>query len=258
MASSGHGGSARGRRPGGERSWLAAGLALSLPPLAVDAYPTTYARPTVPYTAASIVRGSAIYGKECEGCHGPEGRGVAAARPSRAQSPTDLNAKRVRDHPAGDLFWWISRGVRGSPMTGFEHRLSVEQRWDLVNLVRTFSLAQAARSLGSTITPKATIVAPDFAYTVGVGAPHWLREYRGQTIVLLVFFRLPEARERLARLAEAYFEFRTLGAEILAVPLENADLVYRSLGSQPLLFPFAIGGAPEAVAVYRLFGDQKP
>src|SRR5262245_50242038 len=142
-------------------------------------------------------------------------------------------------------------------MRGFEHRLSVEQRWDLVNLLRTFSAAQPARGLGPTITPNATVVAPDFAYTIGVGGSHWLRDYRGQTIVLLVFFRLPEARERLARLADAYFEFRTLGAEILAVPLEDADTVYRALGSQILLFPFAIVGAPDAVDVYRLFGDPK-
>jgi putative copper export protein/mono/diheme cytochrome c family protein/peroxiredoxin len=232
--------------------WL---RALALPPLAVDAYPTTYTRPMVPYTASSIVRGSAIYRKECESCHGTEGGGVGAGPSTRAESAGDLNTKRVLDHTAGDLFWWISRGVRGSPMRGFEHSLSVEQRWDLVNLLRTFSSVQAARRLGPTITRNATIVAPDFAYTVGVGAPHWLRDYRGQTIVLLVFFRLPEARERLSRLADAYFEFRMLGAEILAVPLEHADMVYKALGAQPLLFPFAIGGAPDAVAVYRLFGD---
>jgi putative copper resistance protein D len=236
---------------------LSVGLALALPPLAVDAYPTTYTRPAVPYTAASIVRGSEIYGKECATCHGPEGNGVGATASGRAQKSGDLNVKRVMDHTAGDLFWWITRGVPGSPMHGFDRRLSVERRWDLVNLLRTFSAAQAARSLGPTITTHATIVAPDFSYTVGVGAPHWLREYRGQTIVLLVFFRLPEARERLSRLAEAYFEFRMRGAEILAVPLENADTVYRALGSQLLLFPFAIGGAPDAVAVYRLLGDQK-
>jgi putative copper resistance protein D len=31
--------------------------------------------------------------------------------------------------------------------------------------------------------------------------------------------------------------------------------VYQALGAQPILFPFAIGGAQDAVAVYRLFGD---
>ena len=48
----GHAG-ARGARGG------AAGLAL--PPLTIDAYPTTYLRPSVPYHAASIASGAALY-----------------------------------------------------------------------------------------------------------------------------------------------------------------------------------------------------
>jgi len=39
---------------GGALALLVIGTAVTLPPLAIDAYPTTYARPTVPYTAASI------------------------------------------------------------------------------------------------------------------------------------------------------------------------------------------------------------
>src|SRR6266581_1255654 len=55
------------------------GLAAALPPLAVDAYPTTYVRPTVPYTAASIVRGHALYLEHCAGCHGVTGAGDGPA-----------------------------------------------------------------------------------------------------------------------------------------------------------------------------------
>src|SRR5439155_24516298 len=39
---------------------LAAGAGLALPPLAIDAYPTTYLRPAVPYQAASIATGAAL------------------------------------------------------------------------------------------------------------------------------------------------------------------------------------------------------
>ena len=41
----------------------------------VDAYPTTYRRPDVPYTAASITAGSARYDEQCAPCHGHDGRG---------------------------------------------------------------------------------------------------------------------------------------------------------------------------------------
>lgn len=229
---------------------LCVGLALALPPLAVDAYPTTYVRPAVAYTAASIVRGHALYREHCESCHGPGGTGAATG--GSAPRPVDLTGKRVAEHTAGDLFWWLTHGVRRSTMPGFGQRLSDEQRWDLVNLVRTFSAAETARSLAPTVTPTSTIAAPDFSYTTGIGPERWLHDYRGQIVVLLVFFRLPESRARLSRLANAYFDVRTMGAEIVAVPLERASAVYRELGARPMLFPFAIGGAEDAAAAYRL------
>lgn len=235
---------------------LCLGLALALPPLTVDAYPTTYVRPTVAYTAASIVRGHGLYRDRCESCHGPDGAGDGAA--GITPRPPDLTGSRTAEHTAGDLFWWLTHGVRGSAGHGFADRLSSDQRWDLVNLLRTFSGGRAARGLGPVATPTSTIAGPDFGYTVGVGAERSLRDYRGQTIVLLVFFRLPESLGRLSRLAGVYFDFRTRGAEILAVPLEGAGTVYRTLGPRPILFPFAIGGAGDAAAAYSLFARDLP
>src|SRR5260370_26388417 len=62
---------------------LVAGLQQALPPLAVDAYPTTYLRPPVPHTAASVPHGGALFPPRCAGCHGSTGRrhGPPAARP---------------------------------------------------------------------------------------------------------------------------------------------------------------------------------
>jgi putative copper export protein/mono/diheme cytochrome c family protein len=233
---------------------LGLGLVQALRPLAVDAYPTTYARSTVTYTAASIVRGHGLYREHCQSCHGPDGASDGVTGASVApRRPSTLTGRRVADHTAGDLFWWLTYGTRDSTMPAFGDRLSAAERWDLVNLVRTLSAAESARSLAPTVAPTASIVAPDFGYSVGVGGERWLREYRGQTIVLLVFFRLPESQTRLLQLADSYFDFRTRGAEILAVPLEGASAVYRILGPEPVLFPFAIGGAENAAATYRLF-----
>src|SRR5262249_14852799 len=85
------------------------------------------------------------------------------------------------------------------------------------------------------------------------GAERSLREYRGQTIVLLVFFRLPQSLGRLSRLAEAHFDFRAMGSEILAVPLEASGATYQALGRQLMLFPFVIEGAEATAAAYGLF-----
>ncbi len=56
-------------------AFLGIGAGLALPPLTIDAYPTTYLRPTVPYQAGAITAGAAHYQASCAGCHGPRGAG---------------------------------------------------------------------------------------------------------------------------------------------------------------------------------------
>jgi putative copper resistance protein D len=46
--------------------------------------------------------------------------------------PADLTAKHTVHHTVGDLFWWLSYGIKGSAMPGFEERLSEEERWDVL------------------------------------------------------------------------------------------------------------------------------
>jgi hypothetical protein len=88
-----------------------------------------------------------------------------------------------------------------------------------------------------------------------------LSDYRGQTIVLLVFFRLPDSLEHLSRLSTAYFDLRVLGVEVIGVPLEGARALYRTLGPRPLLFPFVVGGGvpplPPRCAAARPRGDGR-
>jgi copper resistance protein D len=237
----------------GSAAAVAFGLVAALPPLSVDAYPTTYVRPTVAYTATSIARGQALYLEHCASCHGVGGAGDRPAAAGISPRPPDLTGRRIVDHTAGDLFWWLTNGIPGSTMPGFGDRLSPESRWDVVNFVRALAAAEEARGLAPLASPRAMVVAPNLSYTTGVGAERSLRDYRGQTIVVLVFFRLPESLERLSRLGRRYFDFRVIGAEILAVPLQEAGTVYRGLGHRPVLFPLAIEGADQAVAAYTLF-----
>jgi putative copper resistance protein D len=223
---------------------VSAGLALAAASIAVEAYPTTYVRPAVPYTTASIVRGAALYGEHCARCHGERGAGRARAV-ARRTAPPDLTGPRTAARTAGDLFWWT--GHDGAPAA-----LDAERRWDVVNFVRTLAAAELARDLGPTVVPP-TIVAPDVRYTTGVSGERALRDHRGQTIVLLVFFELPDSLERLTRLSRAAFDLRVLGVEVVAVPLAGARALYATLGPRPLLFPFVIGGAEDAVTAYQYF-----
>jgi putative copper resistance protein D len=232
---------------------LALGAVLALHPLAVDAHPTTYVRPTVPYAAASIIQGEALYRTHCQGCHGVAGYGDGPAGASLPRRPADLTAQHAADHTAGDLFWWVSHGIAGSGMPGFADRLTPEARWDAINFVRALGAAERARDLGSIATSRAAVVAPDFTFTTGVGEERALRDWRGRGLVLLVFFTLPGSADRLVELNRLLLAFRLRGGEILGVPLTSASNVYRRLGGRPVFFPLAIDGATEADAVYMLF-----
>jgi len=236
----------------GAASAVGLGLLIALPPIAVDAYPTTYVRPTASYTAASIVRGGDLYRQHCLSCHGAGGRGDGPAATSITPRPADLTGRRIADHTAGDLFWWVTHGVSGTPKHTFGNRLSSEQRWDIVNFVRTLSAVEDARGLATRASDRPMIVAPDVSYTTGVGGERSLREY-SRSVVLLVLFRLPESLDRLSRLGRRHFDFRLTGAEIVAVPVDEISAIYRALGPRPILFPILVEGAAEAAATYGLF-----
>ena len=98
----------------------------------------------VPPTSANISAGMSVYNKHCESCHGAQGDGKGEKASELSIAPTDLTASpsmtQVTD---GELFWKISEGRR--PMPGFKDRLSEEERWQVVDYVRTLRQKPAAR-----------------------------------------------------------------------------------------------------------------
>jgi len=230
-------------------SWQAA----SLRPLAVDAYPTTYLRPAVPYSALSVARGIDLYQQHCAVCHGEAGYGDGPAARGLAKRPADLTAKHTADHTAGDLFWWLSHGIKGSPMPGFQDRLSEEGRWDLINFLRALSAAEAARTIGPLVEPTPWLVAPDFTFGIGVGPGETLKDHRGWAIVHLVLFTLPGSLPRIEQLDAAWGKIGLAGARILAVPMRDAAQIYRKLGARAMNLPVVVDGSQEIVETYTLF-----
>jgi putative copper resistance protein D len=236
---------------------LAAGLWIALPPLAVDAYPTTYRRPAVTYQALSVARGQELFAAHCVRCHGAEGRGDGPDGAGLPRRPADLTAPHTNEHTAGDLFWWLTHGIPAGGMPGFAGALGEEERWDLINFLRALSAGTGARTLTPLVEPgRPRHVAPDFSFAVGPGPTQALKDFRGRRSVLLVFFDLPASRARLARLARAYQGLQSLGAEILAVPLDPAPGILGRLGADPpILFPVITEGAAEIAATYDLFAQ---
>jgi putative copper resistance protein D len=250
----------RGRRTivaGGALALTGFGLALALPPLAVDAYPTTYFRPPVPYHATSIVRGGAHYAEHCAPCHGPAGAGDGPAGAGLPRPPADLRSGHTGQHTAGDLYWWVSRGIPRGGMPAFGDRLAEEDRWDVINFVRTLAAIDVARRIGPVIEPGGPrIVAPDFTFTVGPTPSRSLREFRGRRIVLLVLYDLPASRPRLVQLAERQDTLALLGVEVIAVPRDADPRAIRRLGDVRAFFPIVTDGAPDIVDTYGRFAER--
>jgi putative copper resistance protein D len=123
------------------------GVYKALAALSLDAYPTTYARPAVAATPESVGRGRDLFVAQCAVCHGVGGRGDGPAAAGLLQRPADLTASHTADHTPGDLFWWVTHG-RGLAMPAFGEQLSVEERWDLVNFVRTLARPLSSRGPG--------------------------------------------------------------------------------------------------------------
>ena len=219
----------------------------------VDAYPMTYLRSAVPYQAGSIANGVRLYQANCAVCHGANGYGDGPAGLGLRPRPADLTAPHTGAHTAGDLFWWLSHGIRGSAMPGFEGQLSETDRWDLINFLRTLSAAEQARSLGSLVEPTPWLVAPDFAFGIGVGPGETLKDQRGKAMVHLVLFSLPGSLPRLEQLDAAWDTIAYAGTRVVAVPMRDAAQIYQKLGMHAVNFPVAVDGGSEITATYTLF-----
>jgi copper transport protein len=90
--------------------------------------------------AASIARGQALYNADCQPCHGTTGKGDGPVGLTLNPRPADLTAHAVPGvHTDAQLFDWITNGYSSSRMPAFGQRLSDNDRWDLVNFIRTFA-----------------------------------------------------------------------------------------------------------------------
>jgi putative copper resistance protein D len=204
-------------------SLAAAGTALWA--LAVDAYPDTYRRPTVPYQAVSISNGATLFQAHCAACHGRSGRGDGPLAERLAARPADLTEPHTALHTAGDIFWWLTHGKPPGAMPGFADRLAEDDRWDLINYLRTLSAGYQGRIIEPRVVPRAPwLGAIDFDFVDRDGHGGSLKDFRERSVVLLVFFSDSDAsRARLAELAAVQARLEGAGAQILAVPTSGTQ-----------------------------------
>ncbi len=90
----------------------------------------------VPADEASIQRGSVLYSMQCELCHGATGRGDGPLSGYFSRTPENLVGEKTTAEFDGSVYLAIQNGF--GQMPGLAENLTVQERWDVVNFVRTF------------------------------------------------------------------------------------------------------------------------
>lgn len=94
-------------------------------------------------SVAALNAAREVYGDKCAHCHGDSGKGDGRDANRYDPAPTDFtDAKRMSGASDGELFYKISEGKK--PMPVFKNKLSEEQRWELVLLIRSFAQSAPA------------------------------------------------------------------------------------------------------------------
>lgn len=88
-------------------------------------------------SASALASAHSIYLDKCANCHGDSGRGDGPEAASHDPRPASFaDASLINSMTDGEIFYRITNGRR--PMPAFKNRLTDEQRWELVLLLRTF------------------------------------------------------------------------------------------------------------------------
>ncbi|MBI2879054.1 MAG: cytochrome c [Candidatus Rokubacteria bacterium] len=87
-------------------------------------------------TPESVARGKPLYAIYCAPCHGPEGAGDGPVGPKFIPA-TDLRQPATQQKSDGYLAHYIGHG--GAIMPAYGEAISVEERWDIVNYVRSLA-----------------------------------------------------------------------------------------------------------------------
>ena len=120
-----------------------AGAQLSADEWLVPAEASATANP-IPSTPDALGNGSAIYHQSCAICHGAEGNGNGQGATFLSPKPASFADPAFAKQADGALFWRITTGRNAMP--GFKALLTDTQRWQLIDFLRTFSLATATKS----------------------------------------------------------------------------------------------------------------
>lgn len=109
---------------------------------------TTAERLTNPVQASpdNLAKANALFARNCQVCHGPQGKGDGPAaaffKAYNGKQPADLTAAAVSSRTDGALYYFISDGLNYNPggdvngMPAFRNLLTEQERWTVLLHVR--------------------------------------------------------------------------------------------------------------------------
>ena len=87
---------------------------------------------------AVLTKAKSNYEENCLMCHGETGKGDGPMAGMLKEKPPDVSdSKMMADMTDGEIFYMITKGVK--PMPPFETKISEEERWGMVHLMRSIS-----------------------------------------------------------------------------------------------------------------------
>ncbi len=93
----------------------------------------------IPSSSSTIKSGKVLYQAYCAPCHGNNGKGDGPAAASLHPKPADHTSPAVQAESDGTLFYKISEGHTGTAMPPFKAVLHPDQRWSIIDYIRTMS-----------------------------------------------------------------------------------------------------------------------
>jgi len=90
----------------------------------------------------SIALGRKSYERHCLVCHGEKGKGDGSAAAKLEKRPSDLSNPKLWEQSDGALLWKVTEGHK--PMPTFKNLTSNEERWPIINYLRTLAPKPAA------------------------------------------------------------------------------------------------------------------
>lgn len=96
----------------------------------------------MPGDEASIVRGQQLFALHCQMCHGQTGEGTGPIAAFLIKfKPANLTTEVAQSKSDGSMFMTITNGLDGR-MPPLNENLTVSERWDVVNYVRTLKASE--------------------------------------------------------------------------------------------------------------------